>query len=197
MQNKIMLHMIMFLLVAYLIGFLLFRTISKLKSSQPLNHMVAHYQCIKIMHQKQVLMSGLEQLEQPNLVLSHNDIFYAIRNVNQEPLKWIFQTRNIISFNEEKTHLGVNAKQKLFLFYDMVLINILLMILSYNIIMSCLVRTTCFCLVQIGNLIILRRCLFITCKRKIFVQQEHIDCISDFRVGLTFEVVWFLISRTV
>nr|KAJ0194630.1 hypothetical protein LSAT_V11C700361970 [Lactuca sativa] len=38
------------------------------------------------------------------------------------------------------------------------------------------------------NLIILRRCLFITCKSKILVQQEHIDCISDFRVGLTFEV---------
>nr|KAJ0198091.1 hypothetical protein LSAT_V11C700361960 [Lactuca sativa] len=98
------------------------------------------------------------------------------------------KTRNIISFNEEKTHLGVNAKQKLFLFYYMVLINILLMILSYNIIMSCLVRTTCFCLVQKGNLIILRRCLFITCQRKIWVQQEHIDCISDSRVGLTFEV---------
>nr|KAJ0195451.1 hypothetical protein LSAT_V11C700361990 [Lactuca sativa] len=90
--------------------------------------------------------------------------------------------------DNKKDSFRCECKAKIVLFYDMVLINILLMILSYNIIMSCLVRTTCFCLVQIGNLIILRRCLFITCKSKIFVQQEHIDCISDFRVGLTFEV---------
>nr|KAJ0215692.1 hypothetical protein LSAT_V11C300111870 [Lactuca sativa] len=98
------------------------------------------------------------------------------------------QRMNIIIFKEGKTHLGVNAKQKLFLFYYMILINILLMILSNNILLSCLVRTTCFCLVQRGNLIILRRCLFTTCQSKILVPQEHIDCIPDFRVGLTFEL---------
>nr|KAJ0205150.1 hypothetical protein LSAT_V11C500244200 [Lactuca sativa] len=167
-KNSHMLYMIVFLPVARLIGFMLFQTTSNLKSTQQLIHMVQHYQCIKIMHQKQV---------------------------NQEPVKWILQTLNIIRFKEGKTHLGVNAKQKLFLFYYMLPINILLMILSNNIHMSCLVRTTCFCLVQRGNLIILRRWLFTTCQSKILVPQEHIDCIPDFRVGLTFEAVWFSISR--
>nr|KAJ0213731.1 hypothetical protein LSAT_V11C400218510 [Lactuca sativa] len=45
-NNNLMLHMIMFLLVDHLIGFLLFRTISNLKSIQLLNHIVQHYQCI-------------------------------------------------------------------------------------------------------------------------------------------------------
>nr|KAJ0205024.1 hypothetical protein LSAT_V11C500252220 [Lactuca sativa] len=54
------------------------QTTSNLKSTQQLIHMVQHYQCIKTMHHKQVLIPGLEQLEQRNLALSRNDICYAI-----------------------------------------------------------------------------------------------------------------------
>ncbi|CAI9300105.1 unnamed protein product [Lactuca saligna] len=79
----------------------------------------------------------------------------------------------------------------------MVLINILLLNLSNKTIISCLVRTICFCPVQRGNLIIHKRSLFTIRQSKILVPQEHIDCILDFRVVLTFAVGWFLISRTV
>nr|KAJ0194873.1 hypothetical protein LSAT_V11C700380670 [Lactuca sativa] len=95
---------------------------------------------IQFFYSYRALMSGLDQLEQPNPTLSHNDICYAIRKVNQETAKVDTLDPQHNKIQRRKDSFMCECKAKIY----MVLINILLLNLLNNIIISCLVRTICF-----------------------------------------------------
>ena len=54
-----------------------------------INSIVDSYSAALSLYNNYASLAGLDQLEQRNPRLSHNDICYAIGKVNQEPLKWI------------------------------------------------------------------------------------------------------------